>query len=82
MDEWDKFGKPCAGSRWFTGEPEITETPVQTYRQLWTCPACKEGEMVYAGWIWSTGSPGYHHTCDKCQFTAAIHTTYPRAIYR
>ena len=67
-----KYGDPISFSRWFRGEPIITEE--KTWRR-WMCPFddC-DGEMVYTGTIWPTGDPGYHHTCSKddCKFTAAI----------
>ena len=58
---WDRL------SGWFKGEPEIAGG-------RWSCPAegCA-GHMVANGFVWPTFDPGYHHTCDACGFTAAIH---------
>ena len=78
--EWNEFGKQCANSRWFRGEPLLIERPVRTYEQRWMCPVkpC-DGEMRYNGMMWPTADPGYHHTCSKCGFTAAITgAQYPR----
>ena len=81
--EWEKFGNSCAGSRWFKGEPTVTERLVQTYEQLWMCPVTPcDGEMRYTGRYWPTGTPGYHHTCNKCGFTAAVSVVYPRTVTR
>jgi len=85
----EKFGQGIGAlttggqSRWFNAEPEIAEKPVQTFEQRWMCPMddCS-GEMVFNGLTWPTGDPGYHHTCDTCGFTAAIHDRYPRNVTR
>lgn len=68
-----KFGEASGRSRWFRGEPQVTETRVVAYEQRWQCPHedCP-GEMTFNGRSWPLSSPGYHHTCDKCGFTAAI----------
>ena len=82
--EHDKFGSPCGGSRWFNSEPKITERVMVPVEEHWSCPVenC-DGEMKFNGMTWPTGNPGYHHTCDKCGFTAAISgKRYPRIAYR
>lgn len=80
--EWEQFGESCAGSRWFNGKPEVSERLVQTYEQRWLCPVkpC-DGEMQFSGMVWPTGDPGYHHTCSKCGFKAAVcGGMYPRTV--
>lgn len=80
--EWNKFGNQCGESRWFKGEPVTDRVRVETFREKWSCPCegCK-GEMIFNGMTWPTGDPGYHHTCNSCQFTAAVHAQYPRTIH-
>ena len=77
--EHEQFGSSIGGSRWFNQNPNVSRKEVKTFREIWTCPidGC-EGEMVFNGLIWPTGQPGYHHTCKKCGFTAAIHDKFPR----
>ena len=84
MSNPDDFGTPIGGTRWFNGEPTLSESPVQTIRQRWICPMSDcGGEMVFNGFTWPTGNPGYHHTCNKCAFTAAVHgVKYPRVTYK
>jgi hypothetical protein len=81
--EHDKFGTAIGGARWFNGEPAITETPMVPVQLRWLCPIddCG-GEMKFNGMVWPTGQPGYHHSCDKCGFTAAVHGKFPRVEYR
>ena len=82
-EEHEKFGNSCGGSRWFKGEPKIEEQRMIPVNQRWICPidGCG-GEMKFNGMTWPTGSPGYHHSCNKCEFTAAIHgAKYPRMTY-
>ena len=80
-----KFGEGIASSRWFKGEPQVTETRVVAYQQRWQCPHedCP-GEMIHNGRSWpDTPVPGYHHTCNNCGFTAAIYgIKYPRVVHR
>jgi hypothetical protein len=69
---------------WFKGEPTVREKVMVPVRQEWACPVegCN-GSMVFNGFTWPTGTPGYHHTCDKCEFTAAARgERFPRTIYR
>lgn len=82
-EEHEKFGNSCGGSRWFNAEPKLEERRMVPVQQRWMCPidVCG-GEMKFNGMTWPTGNPGYHHTCDKCGFTAAIHgAKYPRMAY-
>jgi len=82
-EEHDKFGINCGGCRWFNTKPMIEEQRMVPIQQQWKCPidGCG-GEMKFNGMMWPTTNPGYHHTCDKCGFTAAIHDIkYPRIIY-
>jgi hypothetical protein len=76
----DDFGSPIAGSRWFNQKPQITTKPLgKPVKFIWGCPldGC-DGQMIFNGSTWPTGDPGYHHTCDKCGLTAAIHSKrYP-----
>jgi hypothetical protein len=79
----DRFGQPIAGSRWFNGEPNVTRDAMIPVRLRWLCPieSCG-GEMIFNGMTWPTGDPGYHHTCNKCEFTAAVHgRRYPSIAY-
>lgn len=59
-------------SRWFLGKPNIVKT-YKLWTAKWICPieGCF-GEMIFNGAIWPMSPPGYHHTCDKCGFTAAL----------
>lgn len=69
--EWDSFGEPCAGSRWFNTIPQIEMD--DSRRLVWRCPVSHcGGEMRYTGVDWPTGVPGHHHKCSNCSFTAAI----------
>lgn len=79
----EKFGASIAGSRWFNVEPRIEEKRMVPVQQRWLCPIEEcEGEMVFNGMTWPTGDPGYHHTCSKCGFTAAIRgATYPQVVH-
>jgi hypothetical protein len=84
-DLHNQFGSFCAGSRWFSGEPDFQDKKMVPVKRRWMCPIpdCG-GEMKSAGYTWPTGNPGYHHTCDNkdCEFTAAIKGgTYPRVVY-
>jgi hypothetical protein len=76
-----EFGEPCGNSRWFNREPNITRIDVKTFRELWPCPCDCDGQMIFNGQVWSTNPPGYHHTCSRCGFTAAVHTKYPRITH-
>lgn len=69
--EWNAYGDPCGGSRWFNSVPKV-ELDVD-YVVVWRCPitGCS-GEMRYTGMDWPTGTPGHHHKCNSCGFTAAI----------
>jgi hypothetical protein len=80
--EHEQFGRTISGSRWFTGKPSVTRTRVIPIQVTWNCPidGC-DGEMVENGMVWPTGDPGYHHTCNKCGFTAAVHERFPRFEY-
>lgn len=70
--EWSAFGTCITGSRWFNRAPVTREVPVVSVEVHWPCPVAPcEGEMIYAGWDWPTGDPGYHHKCNRCGFTAA-----------
>lgn len=77
--EWDEFGEQCAGSRWFNREPTLVKSEVRVFEERWSCPCVGcDGEMKFNGMTWPTGDPGYHHTCSRCGFTAAIHgAKYP-----
>ena len=86
--EWEEFGEPIGTpsgeSRWFSRAPNIAEQPMVPIQERWLCPVegC-EGEMVYNGLTWPTASPGYHHTCTQCRFTAAVRGVhYPKISYR
>ena len=79
MTNAEDFGSTIAGSRWFNREPEIERVVVEPVMEIWRCPmeGCG-GEMKNNGFVWPSYPPGYHHTCDKCGFTAAIKTgPYP-----
>lgn len=78
--EWDKFGEANGNTRWFHGTVRPQRKLVQTFQEIWSCPVTPcDGEMIYNGMMWPTGDPGFHHTCNKCGFTAAIHgAKYPR----
>ncbi len=79
-----KFGETIAGSRWFNAEPSLTQVEMVPVRQTWICPACDgTGEMISTGGAWLTNPPGYHHTCNKCGFTAALRggKQYPSISY-
>ena len=84
----EKFGSPImtsqGPSRWFRGEPEISEVHMATFEQRWMCPMDNcNGEMQYNGSQWPMSPPGYHHTCTECGFTAALcGVSYPRNVYR
>lgn len=79
--EWAAYGEENSGSRWFAGEPTIERAPVRPVMLRWRCPI-DGGEMVSAGWTWPTFEPGYHHTCDRCGFTAALSgQRFPRVEY-
>lgn len=70
-------------SRWFRGEPTVTSENVAPVRLRWMCPMpdCG-GEMHDTGHVWPTVDPGFHHQCDRCEFTAAIHgKKYPQIEY-
>jgi len=58
---------------WFGGEPNIQQEPKRPVLSRWICPqdGCG-GEMKFNGMTWPMNPPGYHHTCDKCGFTAAL----------
>jgi hypothetical protein len=76
--------KPWSGqTSWFSGEPEVVEKELVPYRRVWLCPEddC-DGEMKFNGFTWPTADPGYHHTCTKCGFTAAVHAKYPGVGYK
>lgn len=69
--EWDVYGAPCAGSRWFAATPNVEMDASR--RVVWRCPIANcGGEMKFTGEVWPTGDPGRHHKCNKCGFTAAI----------
>ncbi len=71
--EHDAFGSPIGGTRWFNTEPTIEREPLIPMHASWRCPISDcGGEMKFNGMTWPTGNPGYHHTCDKCEFTAAV----------
>lgn len=76
-----EFGTTIGNSRWFNQEPKVKRIEVKTFRETWMCPCdgCS-GEMTFNGMTWPTGDPGYHHTCSICEFTAAVHVTYPRVV--
>jgi hypothetical protein len=82
--EHDKFGAEISGSRWFNDTPDLVETPVTSVRVTWPCPVTGcGGEMKFNGETWLTSAPGYHHTCDRCGFTAALRwKKYPTVEYR
>lgn len=82
--EHEKFGRTITGSRWFNGNPFVIVRSVTPVEENWACPiaGCTEGIMVYNGMQWPVNPPGYHHTCSKCGFTAAVHEKYPRVVYR
>lgn len=82
-DKWNEFGAACAGSRWFRGEPNLKKTPMRPVNVTWPCPVTPcDGEMRFNGMMWPTGDPGYHHTCTKCGFKAAIKgNKYPSIRY-
>jgi len=68
---------------WFDGDPEISQTPVKTVREQWICPkkGCG-GEMIFNGMSWPTSTPGYHHTCNTCEYTTAVRgVRYPRITH-
>ena len=70
LGEWPKFGDTIAGSRWFNGAPSVS---VSGGEVVWNCPSTGcNGHMRFNGSVWATGSPGYHHTCTNCGFTAAL----------
>ena len=82
-EEHEKFGSSCGGSRWFNADPKIEKRRMVPVQQRWMCPIgdC-QGEMKYNGFMWATCDAGYHHTCDKCGFTAAIKgAKYPGIAY-
>ena len=69
-------------SEWFFGTPIETRQRLVPVRVRWTCPKCAHGEMVFNGYTWPTGDPGYHHTCTACKHTAAINChRYPEIRY-
>lgn len=83
MSTTNKIGTPVGVSEWFNDEPKIARKEVRTFIERWMCPQenC-EGEMRDAGFSWSTNPPGYHHTCNKCGYTAAMSgKRYPRTIH-
>jgi len=69
---------------WYRGEPEIESRKVYPVREVWKCPKSDcDGEMEFNGASWPTADPGYHHTCTKCGYTAAIHGKgFPRINYK
>jgi len=75
--EHEKFGRGISlgfidgYSRWFNQEPDIHIS--LDGDKMWPCPieGCI-GEMKYNGGAWPMSPMGYHHTCDKCGFTAAL----------
>ena len=84
MNKPEDFGTTIAGSRWFNSEPKIVERLMVPIQERWLCPmdSCG-GEMKFNGSTWPMSDPGYHHTCTKCEFTAAISSArYPRVTYR
>lgn len=79
----NEFGEPCGGSRWFSGTLKIDKKRMVPVQLRWMCPIddC-DGEMKFNGMTWPTGDTGYHHSCNKCGFTAAIRgERYPRIGY-
>lgn len=84
MKNPDAFGSPIGNSRWLKGEPTLIETPMQPVRVIWPCPMDEcAGEMEFNGCTWPMSIPGYHHSCSKCGFTAAIAgKKYPTIEYR
>ena len=71
-------------TKWFNGSAEIKEEVVIPIRERWFCPkdACG-GEMIFNGMTWPAGTPGYHHTCVKCNYTVAMSGKhYPRIVYK
>ena len=71
-------------SEWFNGTPKIEEKRLVPYQARWLCPKddC-QGEMKFNGFTWPTGTPGYHHTCTACQYTAAMRgKKYPAIEYK
>lgn len=69
--------------KWFNGTPDVKEVQLIPYQQHWNCPTECGGEMHFNGMTWPTGTPGYHHTCDKCGYTAAARgEKYPRVVHR
>lgn len=69
--EWEQFGATIAGSRWFNGAPKVELA--SDGRVVWKCSTTGcDGEMLYTGADWPTGTPGHHHECNSCGFRAAI----------
>lgn len=80
--ETHKIGTPVGPSHWLRGEPSVRRQEVKTYRETMACikEDC-DGEMVYTGCSWPTGTPGYHHKCDKCGEVVAVKgATFPRIV--
>lgn len=89
--EWREFGEPIGlpfsktgESRWFEPEPVVDEYEVRTFVQRWLCPVAGcGGEMTANGITWPMNPVGYHHTCDRCSFTAALSgKRFPRTVTR
>lgn len=85
--EHEKFGNSIGlhdrWSRWFNAEPVIGYAEQVPINEKWFCPieGCA-GEMMFNGSTWPMNPPGYHHTCDKCGFTAALRDKkYPRTVF-
>lgn len=79
----DAIKTPVGVSRWFRGKPKLERFRVEVYEEHWLCPqdGC-DGEMLPNGFVWPTGDPGHHHTCNKCEYTAAIHGRFPRTVHK
>lgn len=57
---------------WFSGPMEIRRVPVRPVRLKLLCPHCKTGFLEYAGSLWPTTTPGFHHRCNSCGFLTAV----------
>ncbi len=84
MSNPEDFGRTIAGSRWFKGPvTTLVRKKMIPVEVRWMCPmdGC-DGEMEDNGMRWPMNIMGYHHTCTKCGFTAALSgKSYPTVEY-
>jgi hypothetical protein len=67
---------------WIYKKPKTKYIKVATYKEIWICPKCDEGEMEDSGESWYL-IKGYQHKCSRCSYEAARHDQkYPSIVVK